>query len=72
MTIKQIKLGSWVETTVGLGTVERIGGTHPPSVRVHVRAPIPRGIVNVKPRDVLRQLSHEESKALNDQFAEQD
>lgn len=72
MTIKQIKLGSWVETTVGIGTVERVGGTHPPSVRVHVRTPIPRGIVNVRPRDVLRQLSYEESKELNEQFAGED
>jgi len=71
MTLKQIKLGTWVETTVGIGTVESVGGT-PPSVSVHVRIPIPRGLVSLRSRDVLRQLSYDETRVLNDQFAEQD
>ena len=71
MIIKQIKLGTWVETKFGIGTVERVGGT-PPSVQVHVRTPIPRGLISMTSREVLRQLSHEESKLLNNQFAEED
>ena len=57
MNIKSIKQGSIVETTVGVGLVKRVGGTHPPSVQVVVVTPIPRGMCNVRPRDVLRVLS---------------
>jgi hypothetical protein len=36
--------------------VERVGGTFPPSVRVRIVAPFPRGLVNVPPRDVLQEV----------------
>jgi len=63
VTIKKIALGMWVQTSVGFGEVKRVGGTHPPSVRVHIVGPIPRGIVNVLPRDVERVLTTEEVAA---------
>jgi hypothetical protein len=56
MNIKSIKQGSIVETTVGVGLVKHVGGTHPPSVQVVIVTPIPRGLCNVRPRDVLRVL----------------
>lgn len=64
MTIKKLKVGMWVRTRLGDGEVKRVGGTHPPSLRVHIVAPIPRGIVNVVPRDVERALTGEETYAL--------
>lgn len=54
MKIKDIKVGESYETNVGLGKCVRVGGTHPPSVRMEIFEPFPRGIVNVLPRDVLR------------------
>ncbi len=56
MQIKKIRVGSWVETTQGNGVVLRVGGTHPPSVRVRIMTPFPRGEVFLRPRDVLNEL----------------
>ena len=60
MNIKSIKQGSIVETTMGVGLVKRVGGTHPPSVQVVIVTPIPRGLCNMRPRDVSRALSEAE------------
>ena len=51
MKIKDIKVGKWYRTRAGTGQVERVGGTHPPSVRIRIVSPFPRGSVNVPPRD---------------------
>jgi hypothetical protein len=67
MIIKQIKVESIVETTVGVGMVLRVGGTHPPSVQVRIVAPIPRGVCNVRPRDVSRVVSDAEVAELRAQ-----
>lgn len=67
MNIKSIKQDSIVETTVGVGRVKRVGGTHPPSVQVVIVTPIPRGLCNVRPRDVLRVLSDAEVAELRAQ-----
>jgi len=60
MQIKSIKVGDVVETSVGFGRVERVGGTHPPSVRVNIIGPLPRGICYVAPRYVMRKLDDAE------------
>lgn len=60
MTLKSIKVGRWYETNVGIGQAERVGGTFPPSVRMRIVGPVPRGVVNVRPRDVIRELTHEQ------------
>ena len=67
MNIKSIKQGSIVETTMGVGLVKRVGGTHPPSVQVVIVTPIPRGLCNMRPRDVSRVLSDSEVAELRDQ-----
>jgi hypothetical protein len=60
MKLKQIKVGQWYETRVGIGECKRVGGTFPPSLQVRIVAPLPRGVVNVIPRDVVRALSDAE------------
>jgi len=60
VNIKSIKVGDVVDTSVGFGRVERVGGTHPPSVRVVVVGPVPRGTSTVTPRQVLRRLEDSE------------
>lgn len=64
MQIAKIKVGHWYETKVGVGECVRSGGTHPPSVRMRIVSPFPRGILNVVPRDVIRELSEAESAPL--------
>ena len=54
MKMKEITVGTVVETKVGVGKVLRVGGTHPPSVQVDIVQPFPRGRVSLRPRDVLR------------------
>lgn len=66
MQIKQIKRGNWYETTQGIGQAERVGGTHPPSVVVRIVRPIPRGIVNMKPRDILNEVPAPETANAKD------
>jgi hypothetical protein len=60
MNIKNLKPGMWVYTKLGYGAVKRVGGTHPTSVRVAIFAPLPRGEVSMRPRDVERELHREE------------
>lgn len=55
MKLKDLRVDMWVTTTAGYGQIVRVGGTWPPSVRVRVERPMPRGIINVMPRDVLRE-----------------
>lgn len=52
MPIKSIKVGSWYETTAGIGICEAAGGTHPPSVRINITKPFPKGTIYLSPRDV--------------------
>ena len=56
MNMKQIKLDKWYRTSMGVGQVERVGGTYPPSVMVRIVAPLPRGLVNLRARDVLEEV----------------
>lgn len=63
LQIKAIKVGCWYETNVGVGECVRSGGTFPPSVRIQITAPFPRGLVNVKPRDVFREVTAVEGVA---------
>jgi len=56
MKITAIKTGKWYETNAGLGLCVRVGGCHPPAVKIDIRLPFPRGICNVSPRDVLREI----------------
>lgn len=60
MQIKKIKAGMWVSTTMGYGKVISVGGTFPPSVKVDILAPLPRGSCNLVPRDVQRELDQAE------------
>jgi len=54
--ITQIRPGKFYETTLGIGECVRAGRTWPPSAQFRITHPTPRGIVNVKPRDVLREV----------------
>ncbi len=60
MNLKSLKIGMWVHTKQGYGAVKRVGGSWPPSVRVSIFAPVPRGLVTMMPRDVVRQLHPQE------------
>ena len=53
MKIAQIKRGAWYETTHGVGVVEVVGGTHPPSVKIRITHPLPRGSIFLKPRNFI-------------------
>lgn len=53
MQLKQIKVGKWYETKRGIGECTRSGGTFPPSVQLRITYPLPRGLMNFRPRDVL-------------------
>lgn len=55
MQLKDIKRGHWYETKQGTGEAVTVGGTRPPSVRMRITHPIPRGEVMVSPRDVIRE-----------------
>jgi hypothetical protein len=52
VTIKKIKVNEWYSTTMGIGRVARVQEHSPPSVRIMIVAPIPRGEIWVRPRDV--------------------
>ena len=56
MNMKAIKAGDWYETTHGIGRCTAAGGTFPPTVRVNIVSPFPRGIINLAPKDVLRRI----------------
>lgn len=60
MKLSAIKIHAWVETKMGIGQVQRVGGTFPPSVRVLITKPFPRGVVSVSPRDIVRELDPSE------------
>lgn len=53
MQIKKIIPGHWYETNVGVGECLKSGGTYPPSVQIRIVFPFPRGVVNLRPRDVI-------------------
>lgn len=61
MQIKDIKRGLWYATVQGIGECLQTGGTHPPSVQFRITSPLPRGIVYLKGRDVLRPLTETET-----------
>ena len=52
MQIKKIKRGLWYETKLGIGQAEVVGGTHPPSVKMTIYAPVPRGTMYLKPAEI--------------------
>jgi hypothetical protein len=52
----EIKQGKWYETKQGTGECTSTGGNFPWSAQINVTHPIPRGRVNVEPRDVLREV----------------
>jgi hypothetical protein len=56
----KIKQGSWYETSVGFGECIKAGGCFPWSAQFRIVAPFPRGMVNVVPRDVKRELNEAE------------
>ena len=56
MKLTSIKVGCWYETTMGVGKCTASGGTFPPSVMIDIVAPLPRGRINFKPRDVTREV----------------
>lgn len=56
MRLKQIKKGSWYETTAGVGQALQVGGVHPPAVKFNITHPMPFGLRWVVPRDVLREV----------------
>ena len=56
MKLKDIKPGLWYETQMGVGQCVQSGGTHPPSVLIRIDLPFPRGAVNLRPRDVIREV----------------
>lgn len=55
MNIKKIVAGRVYETDIGYGPVLQVGGTHPPSVKINIQGPFPRGINYVTPRQVLKE-----------------
>lgn len=57
MKLTSIKVGRWYETDLGIGKCTQSGGTFPPSVMVEIVAPIPRGKINLTPRQVLREVN---------------
>ncbi len=56
MELKKIKPGRWYETTVGIGECLEAGGTHPPSVKMRILYPFPRGNVYCTPRQILKEV----------------
>jgi len=60
MNLKSIKVGRWYETKLGAGECTRAGGTFPPSVMVRIVAPFPRGLANLAPREITRELTDAE------------
>ena len=56
MKLTAIKVGRWYETKLGVGECTAAGGTFPPSVMVRIVAPFPRGLVNLTPKEVVREV----------------
>jgi hypothetical protein len=57
MKIKDIKVGKMYQTNIGIGVCKAVGGTFPPTVKIDIQHPFPRGVVNVKPRDVQHEIT---------------
>lgn len=55
MNIKNIRLHQWYETAQGIGECLAVGGTRPPSVKFRIMHPIPRGILFLNPREIIRE-----------------
>lgn len=56
MKLKDVKVGDQYETKFGVGTCLEIDVKNsPPAARFHIIYPIPRGLVWIKARDVIRQ-----------------
>jgi len=55
MQMTKIKVGKWYETNVGIGQCLETGGRYPPAAKFNIVAPLPRGVVFVVPRDVLKE-----------------
>lgn len=56
MNKTQIKEGRTYETKVGIGVCLKAGGCHPWAALIDIKAPFPRGKVNVVARDVIREV----------------
>lgn len=57
MKLTAIKVGRWYETKFGVGKCTKSGGTFPPSCMMDIIHPFPRGVVNLTPKDVLREVT---------------
>lgn len=68
MKLSLVKVGHWYDTTIGHGECVAVGGTFPPSARMRTVQPIPRGVQNVDPRSIRRELSPESSEALRQNY----
>ncbi len=56
MKQSEIKPGRWYDTKLGVGPCIDSSGRFPPSVRIHIIGPMPRGVISVTPRDVYREI----------------
>lgn len=63
MKLNAIQVGRWYETTLGVGECLRVGGTHPPSVKVRIDLPLPRGVQFIAPRDVKKEVPKPEGSS---------
>lgn len=62
MQLKKIQVGKWYETTSGIGECVAAGGTHPPSVKLNIHYPLPRGVIFMSPRNVLKEVEKPQSR----------
>ena len=60
MKLKEIKRGKWYQTKQGIGQCLSVGGTRPISVSFNITQPLPRGRVNMPPRDVWHEINSPE------------
>ena len=56
MRMRDISQGCWYLTSIGVGECLKVGGTHPPAVKLDIIHPLPRGVQWVKPRDIHEQV----------------
>lgn len=57
MKQSEIKPGHWYDTKLGVGPCIDSAGRFPPSVRIHIVGPMPRGVISLAPRDVYREIN---------------
>ena len=69
MKLADIKRFQWYETTQGIGQCQYVGGTRPVTCRFRITHPLPRGTVNLSPREVLRPVA-DPTKRNNDDESE--